>query len=105
MNLSLRPRHAGARDAAGARVKEELMQVDSAQSVTRRAWMRWTLASGLPSSLVALGSVWLYEPDSQAKAIAAAGVGVAALFVFVLTMPHAAQRARRSRRASPDDPA
>ncbi|TGB15495.1 hypothetical protein [Streptomyces sp. MZ04] len=96
---------AGVQGAAGIRIQEELMEVDGAQSPNRRAWKRWAFFFGSPSAVVALSSVWLFEPDSQAEAIAAAGVGVAALFVFVLTMPRrTAEAARRSRWSSPDDP-
>jgi F0F1-type ATP synthase assembly protein I len=82
------------------------MRGESVQDPNRRAWKRWALLFGLPCSVVALGSVWLYKPDTQAEAIAVAGIAVLALLVFVLTMPRrAADPARRSRASSPDDPA
>lgn len=83
------------------------MQVDSTQSPNRHAWKRWALRFGLPSAVVALCSVWLYEPDTQAGAIVAVGFAVVALFVFVLTMPRrrTVDRPRRARGSSPDGPA
>ncbi|GAA1334776.1 hypothetical protein GCM10009647_076690 [Streptomyces sanglieri] len=51
------------------------------------AWVRWALRWGAPSAAVALVSVWVLEPDSGVGAIAAAGAALAALMVFVGTMP------------------
>ncbi|WP_328373029.1 hypothetical protein OG800_49540 (plasmid) [Streptomyces sp. NBC_00445] len=76
------------------------------QDPNRQAWKRWALLVGLPCAVVALGSVWLYKPDTQREAIAASAIAVLALLLFALTMPRrAAIRTRRSRASSPDDPA
>ncbi|MFD7919543.1 hypothetical protein ACFV3R_09995 [Streptomyces sp. NPDC059740] len=81
------------------------MQIPGTQRPSRRRWQRWALRFGLPCALVALGSVWLYKPETQARAIAAAGIAVAALIVFVLTMPgRTEERSRRARGVTPDDP-
>ncbi|MFI6688466.1 hypothetical protein [Streptomyces sp. NPDC050485] len=62
-------------------------------------WVRWALTWGVPSAAVALGSVWVLEPDSGVGAIAAAGAALTALLVFVGTMPRrrvpGEQQARR----------
>lgn len=80
------------------------MQVDSKGSLNRHAWRRWTIRFGLPSMVVALSSVWLYEPESLEMGLVAAGVAVAALLVFVLTMPRrAADGARRPCLSSADN--
>lgn len=64
-----------------------------------RPWARWAFRWGAPSAAVALVSVWVVEPDGLVGAIVAAGVALAALLVFVGTMPRrqpqAEQRARR----------
>ena len=61
-------------------------------------WARWSLRWGAPSAAVALVSVWAIEPDSLAGAIVAAGVALAALLVFVGTMPRRQSQERRARR-------
>lgn len=63
------------------------MQVDGPRDPSARAWRRWALLFGLPSAAFALASVWLYEPSSVGAALAAAGLAVAALLAFTLTMP------------------
>ncbi|MCX4791999.1 hypothetical protein OG369_39820 [Streptomyces sp. NBC_01221] len=78
--------------------------MDSTRSLNRRAWRRWAVLFGLPGAVVALSSVWLYEPESQGMGLVAAGVAVVALLVFVLTMPHRApDEGRRPRGATPGD--
>jgi hypothetical protein len=63
-------------------------------------WSRWALRRGVPSAVVALGSVWVLEPASLVAAVIAAGVALTALLVFVATMPHrrppTEQRSRRA---------
>jgi hypothetical protein len=75
-----------------------MMQVDGPRGHSARAWRRWALLFGLPSAAVALASVWLYEPHSVGAALEAAGLAVAALLVFTLTMP------RRRAAAEEDHP-
>ncbi|MFI1648122.1 hypothetical protein ACH4XT_14455 [Streptomyces avidinii] len=71
------------------------MPVDRGESSSRREWARWALRWGMPSAAVALGSVWVVQPDSGGGAIAVSGVALTALLVFVGTMP---------RRRSPVEP-
>ncbi|WP_331729288.1 hypothetical protein OG592_43625 (plasmid) [Streptomyces avidinii] len=63
------------------------MPIDRGKSSNRRAWARWALRWGVPSAAIALGSVWVVQPDSGVSAIAVAGVALTALLVFVGTMP------------------
>ncbi|MFD4210464.1 hypothetical protein ACFWRG_31250 [Micromonospora tulbaghiae] len=64
-------------------------------------WGRWALRWGVPSAVVALGSVWVVEPATRVGAITAAGVALTALLVFVGTMPRRQTPARpRSRRGA-----
>ncbi|MFE3558392.1 hypothetical protein ACFXKW_26550 [Streptomyces sp. NPDC059193] len=49
--------------------------------------------------MIALSSVWLYEPDSVGKGVAAAGVALTALLAFTLTMPRRKTGTARTRRA------
>jgi ABC-type Fe3+ transport system permease subunit len=82
------------------------MEGEGSKSRNRRAWKRWALLFGLPGAVVALGSVWLYEPSTLAEAALASGIAVIALLVFALTMPYGtSRRRRRSRPPSPDEPA
>lgn len=81
------------------------MQANRTKSPQRRAWRRWALRSGLPCATAALGSVWVYEPDSEVMGLVAAGVAIAALLAFVLTMPRRAPDAgRRPQGVTPGDP-
>lgn len=74
--------------------------MDSTKNPNPRPWRRWAFRLGLPSAALALSSVWMYEPDSRGKAIAAAGLAVTSLLVFTLTMPRRmARRAQSPRRA------
>lgn len=63
------------------------MPIDRGEGSNRRRWARWALRWGLPSAVVALGSVWVVQPDSGIGAIAVTGVALTALLVFVDTMP------------------
>jgi hypothetical protein len=63
------------------------MPIDRGESSNRRGWAHWALRWGLPSAAVALGSVWVVEPDSGVGAIVVAGVSLTALLVFAGTMP------------------
>ncbi|MEU6352176.1 hypothetical protein ABZ896_23055 [Streptomyces sp. NPDC047072] len=79
------------------------MQGEGTQNRSRRLWKRWALLSGLPCAAVALGSVWLYEPDTRAEAVSVTAIAVVALLVFVLTMPGSMDRRRRGSDASSSD--
>mgnify|MGYP006951120175 CR=1 FL=1 len=74
------------------------MRVDGTQHSERHAWRRWALFFGLPCAALALGSVWLFEPESVGAALGAAGAAVTALLVFTLTMPRRKAAARGARR-------
>lgn len=75
------------------------MQGEGTQNRNRRVWKRWALLSGLPCVVVALGSVWVYEPGTWAEGLVAAGTAVVALLVFILTMPYSTDLRRRRSRA------
>ncbi|MER6116198.1 hypothetical protein [Streptomyces sp. NPDC001743] len=50
-------------------------------------WRRWALVFGLPSAAVALVAAWLIHPHSTASSVLVVLIALAALAVFVSTMP------------------
>ncbi|MFI6112899.1 hypothetical protein [Kitasatospora sp. NPDC051164] len=50
-------------------------------------WRRWALVFGLPSAAVALIAAWLIRPHGTASTVLVILIALAALAVFVTTMP------------------
>ncbi|MFJ9574522.1 hypothetical protein [Streptomyces bacillaris] len=51
-------------------------------------WRRWAFLFGLPSAAVALIAAWLIRPHGTASTVLVVLIALAALAVFVATMPH-----------------
>lgn len=50
-------------------------------------WRRWALVFGLPSAAVALIAAWVIRPRGTASSVLVVLIALAALAVFVATMP------------------
>lgn len=50
-------------------------------------WRRWAFVFGLPSGAVALIAAWLIRPHGTASTVLVVLIALAALAVFVATMP------------------
>lgn len=50
-------------------------------------WRRWALVFGLPSAAVALIAAWAIRPRGTASTVLVVLIALAALAVFVATMP------------------
>ncbi|MFD3662689.1 hypothetical protein ACFWVF_19125 [Streptomyces sp. NPDC058659] len=50
-------------------------------------WQRWTLVFGLPSAAVALIAAWVIRPHGTTSTVLVILIALAALAVFVTTMP------------------
>ena len=64
----------------------ENTSADQGRSQSAR-WRRWALVFGLPSAAVALVAAWVIRPHGTASTVLVVLIALAALAVFVTTMP------------------